>query len=1408
GDYGASQLIGAVTINGDATVSGNKATGSYGAIYAGSAFSVQGAAKITDNEALDGQVGAAYVKGNFSADSLRLENNKAATNYGAMNVGGEFSVANDAYIADNEAVGDYGAFASAKKATFGGFVTIDSNKAGGNYGAFRAASFSATNPEAVVLITNNQTNGNYGAGAVTDAGVAFEVAGKAVVTGNKAGLAEIVVVGDPVETTGENGERIVTTTTTTTVSGQYGALAATNGSIKIVGDAEISYNSAARYGAIYAKNDVEFGGALNMVGNEANGKVVTKVDVMTTVDVIDEETGEVVGTRTEPETNETVAYDGADYGAAYAGTTFTVVGEANVEANKAAGKYGAIYAGGDASFGALTLVGNESGSDVGGVYAKTNMTVSGPLTATGNKAGGKYGAAYVGGDLNVAGDAAVSNNEADFVSGIYGVKAIVIDGSLTADANKAAQASAAIQASGAATIAGDAKIVNNVNGGVKANSVDIGGSLEATNNQTSADGAVIYSNASVNVAGDATISGNKAENMGGAIYAKTAVAITGKATITNNTANVGGAIYAGSVDLNNSLVVDNEATEKGGAIYAKTIKLVNVTVAGNKAFEGGALYVLTSAAIDNSIVAGNSVTSKEETIVYDEETSETITIPGTGVDVFVAKGGNVALRNSLLQNVESTGEVAFSDAWMNAAYRCFVNVDPMFVNAAGGDYSLQAGSPAINGGANKLAVAGVDTDLAGATRIVGIEVGGDIYAIDMGAYEYQEVISPDLAFGDNPVNFWFAKIDGQTRPHYIAGQDVVLDYTIMNLGDAPVFDKFNVTFAVSGVTATGENYYAVTVGRYKTESDFFDWLKSSDWLGVGASQDYARQNLGALPVGSYEVTISLDADSEIAELVPENNVFTAEFQVFEAPNLVVTTDADGAFDPLDDKITLREASELYVGPYWFGSRVLIDSGEFVRDDMVVVKVEDGVASTGRNVLSIDGTDVDLVDGQTFEFGRTYIVFDNGVFTYPNGEVVAYAPGKFDYDYSITLTLEDGSTVSAHRESKFDYLESIGQVPPVSSKYEYVDVVEKADGTKVLLTDLQPDSIPFAKTFATYHAQVAQTSTGEIVDFANGAKIVYDGVSGEFLNGAFVADDGSVKVVLPDRANVQIVGEEVNTPATYLEAVFTLEDGSIIEFVDGATVTTDLGVTGEMAIRRDAVSAAFETVDGMRYEFANDGSAWVYTFVDNVITFSDALVAAKATIVLDGTAITPAKDQTIEGAAITVDANELSRAMSVLYGRSVVIDDMSFVNGLETKGGAIHNAGSLELNNVSVTNSTAYTEDQVDPNDKILLDGFGGAIYNSGTLSINGGSYSGNEAAYFGGAIYSIGAIVIADAEFASNASSYFGGAIYFQNSNASITSAIFRKNEAKYNGGAIAAAATNAAANLTVVNSLLVENKS
>jgi hypothetical protein len=65
-----------------------------------------------------------------------------------------------------------------------------------------------------------------------------------------------------------------------------------------------------------------------------------------------------------------------------------------------------------------------------------------------------------------------------------------------------------------------------------------------------------------------------------------------------------------------------------------------------------------------------------------------------------------------------------------------IDADPLFIDAEGGNFRLQEGSPCIDTGSNDAVPDDVTTDLDGNLRIVDGD-GDDVATVDMGAYEFQ-----------------------------------------------------------------------------------------------------------------------------------------------------------------------------------------------------------------------------------------------------------------------------------------------------------------------------------------------------------------------------------------------------------------------------------------------------------------------------------------------------------------------------------------------------------------------------------------------------------------------------------------------------------------------------------------------
>jgi parallel beta-helix repeat protein len=208
---------------------------------------------------------------------------------------------------------------------------------------------------------------------------------------------------------------------------------------------------------------------------------------------------------------------------------------------------------------------------------------------------------------------------------------------------------------------------------------------------------------------------------------------------------------AGNVLLKNNLIRGNGRDKDkfdlfggGGRIHndGKSVTLKNNVISKNHGLKGGGLYIGGRPALvtmTNNTIHGNIATAAGGGVwleLYENTGQADIynniiwanTAP-QGTALFLENNRNGDSIRSPVNLFNNT--FAFSDLYRKRSFPIhssnFNNVDPLFVNAASGDYHLQATSPLINQGHN-TAPGLPAMDKEGQPRIDGV-------AVDLGAYE-------------------------------------------------------------------------------------------------------------------------------------------------------------------------------------------------------------------------------------------------------------------------------------------------------------------------------------------------------------------------------------------------------------------------------------------------------------------------------------------------------------------------------------------------------------------------------------------------------------------------------------------------------------------------------------------------
>jgi hypothetical protein len=263
----------------------------------------------------------------------------------------------------------------------------------------------------------------------------------------------------------------------------------------------------------------------------------------------------------------------------------------------------------------------------------------------------------------------------------------------------------------------------------------------------------------------------------------------------NSTVSDGGGIVLwaeGAVTLRDNIITGNTANGTGGGIATVNSApaiIVDNLIAGNKANGAGALsFSNPYAALINNTIAGNQSTGTTAAAVSGLQASFDVNSRTVG-NLIIAAAGQLAVACGVYGQVPINGTFKNNDVFAAGGgpygSNCVtqtgsqgnISADPLFVNAAAGNYRLQSSSPALNAGDASAPELG-SSDLDGNPRFRAGKV-------DMGAYEYPGATSVTIS----PASISFPQ-------QAVGSSSDVQAVTITNTGPVP--------FQVASIATTGD----------------------------------------------------------------------------------------------------------------------------------------------------------------------------------------------------------------------------------------------------------------------------------------------------------------------------------------------------------------------------------------------------------------------------------------------------------------------------------------------------------------------------------------------------------------------------------------------------------------------------
>ncbi|MDO4587310.1 MAG: hypothetical protein Q4C95_08440, partial [Planctomycetia bacterium] len=811
------------------------------------------------------------------------------------------------------------------------------------------------------------------------------------------------------------------------------------------------------------------------------------------------------------------------------------------------------------------------------------------------------------------------------------------------------------------------------------------------------EGAAITNEASLSLT-DVFVQDNVGLN--GAVYNLGTITVYGSSFIQNSAEN-GGAIYnaaTGTALLINSELYGNVAQKNGGAFYnLGTFHTINCTITGNSALFGGGLYNNAVFVADNTIFAWNFASESEAK--YDVFHGENAILQANysfigAINVDLSGGQFVQTVQSVASNIN----INYDNLKMFVVDP-ILNANGVLTNLDELNLQLHPYSAAVNRGADSLAVDSDNVPLV--SDIVLNE--RFVETVDMGAYELQEIVKPDLSFfnrddqGEQTVVYdnWGAPAvivyDGERdrttqRDLFYSDQDLFVNLSMFNIGTAPVMDNFTWQILVDDEFL----YEGVYPGHDQQSWVFPD--------GTIVYYNEEAVNIGSLPVGEGHIfRFILNAGNSIDESDYDNNIYqSVSIDVRELPSTVVTTYSD-VVDPYDDKISLREALAY--------ANMVLFTGDVIDN---VVTFDKAALDAEAEITGI--SEFILVSGQ-LEIDSSLTIDGDAFWTDENGE--------------------PGVTINGKQLTRLFNIAALD-----------------ANGEEI--------SVEFNKL---------RLTNGEIVD--NGAAIYNAGKltikQSVFNNNLAKGDGGAVynegSLTITDSSFLSNKAE--NGGSVFSVNSFELTDIQVYDnfaeknggaiYSNADLTATNITLSNSHAITGDG--GAIYSVGNLNITSANlletsAGKSGGAVYSVGTATITD-LTLGTSTAGVDGGAVYCGDGSTITGLTL-VSSAATEGSGGVIYGAgSLTVENLTITNGSSAgaDGGAIYSDGDLTLTTAGIQEITTAGKS-------------GGAVYSVGTATITDLTLGTSTAGVDGGAVYCGDGSTITDLTLGTSTAGVDGGAVY------------------------------------------------